>query len=81
MTLGQRLKAWRDEQKKTQREAAATAGISQDAWCKYERGGMVPRASAIVKLVELTRGSRYALKLEHFADADARLRSRMGTDG
>lgn len=80
MTIGQRLRAWRGG--RTQVEAAKVIGIPQYSYCRYELDRMSPRAGAMQKLIAATAGTKWAIKLEHFADADSRqAAARTGTEG
>lgn len=81
MTIGERLRQWREDRGLSQREAAAMLGVTQPAWCSYERDESTPRADAIQGLISLTADDpACAVTLEMFASAD-RARRSTGTDG
>lgn len=89
MTIGSRLRKWREAEGLNQRGAAERAELSQTQWCKYENDETTPRAGAMKKLIAVTAGSRWALSFDMFVQAEARraaareerAAARTGTEG
>ncbi|MEH0834605.1 helix-turn-helix transcriptional regulator [Pectobacterium cacticida] len=51
--FGQRLKALRNQQRKTQKEVAALIGLQLSQYNKYESGMHIPPADKLIQLAEL----------------------------
>lgn len=90
-TIGERLEVWRRKRGLSQRQAAELAGVTQPAWCNYERDQVVPRDLALVqRLVSLTSGSvtldlvaqaQTADRARRLEDNKRRRTARTGTNG
>jgi DNA-binding XRE family transcriptional regulator len=50
------LAEWRAREGHTQEKAAELLGLSQSAFCEYEKGRSVPRVATAVKIARGTNG-------------------------
>jgi transcriptional regulator with XRE-family HTH domain len=66
-----RLRAWRESKKLTQTDAAKLVGILQGSWAAWESGLKRPGIEQLVKLEELTKGSRHRVRVEDWVETEA----------
>lgn len=77
-----RLKAWRDSKKLNQTQAAELLDVWQGTWAAWESGLKRPSIEMLVRIEELTKGSRFRVRPEDWVETDdereARIARRAG---
>jgi transcriptional regulator with XRE-family HTH domain len=65
-----KLKAWREAKGLNQTEAAEMVGVWQGSWSAWESGRKRPSIEQLVRLEELTKGSRHRVRVEDWVETE-----------
>ena len=66
MTVAEGLKRFRKEHNLTQRDVAATIGIHQQAYQRYERGSVLPLITVLIKIADA-----YSVPIDYLIGRDS----------
>jgi transcriptional regulator with XRE-family HTH domain len=65
-----RLRAWRESKGLKQTEAADLIDVWQGTWSAWEKGWKRPSIEMLVRLEELTKGSRHRVRVEDWVETE-----------